>query len=760
MFAAWGRLVHRRRRLVLAGSAGLLVLSIAGMLGGGTLSSGNSATSGLEAAHADALINQQLTAGQVQGSSFLLIFSSTTQHVSDPAFKAAVDNAIAPLRGAPGVTGIQSPYTVAAAGAAAFISNDAHEALVHVAISDTGNKAASDYNDLRARVRSATLSITGTGNIPINHAYNTTLESDLNRAEVVSLPVTLILLAMIFGSLVAAGLPLGIGIITILAGIGGTFALTHFTDVSQYALNIVTLIGIGVAIDYSLIVVSRFRDELESGASREDALATTMATAGRAITFSGLTVAVGLSTMLFYQGTFLGSMGAAGAIVVAAAVVYGLTMLPALLAILGPRVNRFTLPVAGRRGVTGRGLWHSIATWVMRRPVVILVPTIGALLLMGTPFLHLRLANGGVDALPPGLEARQGYDDLLKSFPGQDQTSFDVVIEYTDGNPLTAGRIADQYDLARSIGKLPGVLRVDSIYSAVKGAALSDYQRLYAGGAASLPTKDQSAFRQQVGSSIVRLTAVSNDPSDSNAARNVLAEIRSQRVGNGGEVLVTGDTAFDVDIINFIVGRTPLAVGSVIALTYLLLFVMTGSVVLPLKAVILNLVSVSASFGALVWIFQDGHFATLLNFTPQSIDPSVPVIMFAIVFGISMDYEVLLVSRIQEEYLRAGDNTRAVANGLERTGRMITGAAAIMVAVFMAFGLAEVVIIKAIGLGLAIAVAVDATIVRALIVPAVMRLMGDFNWWAPHWLQRFHLRAGPPVATVSVSQARGVAGAE
>jgi RND superfamily putative drug exporter len=434
-----------------------------------------------------------------------------------------------------------------------------------------------------------------------------------------------------------------------------------------------------------------------------------MATAGRAITFSGLAVAVGLSAMLFYQGTFLASLGAAGAIVVAVAVFYGLTFLPALLAILGPNVNRLSLPIVGRRPKSGRGAWHQMATWVMRRPIVVLVPALGLLVLAGTPFLHLRLANASIDQLPPRLESRQGFDTLVKSFPGQDQTNFDVVVNYAQGSPTTAQRVLDQADLSRRMATIPGVLRVDS---------------------------------PQVGAHIVLLNVVSNQPASSDSARSILRAIRAEPIGNGGQLLVSGDTAFDVDIIDYIIHTTPLAFGFVVLVTYLVLFLLTGSLVLPLKAVVLNLLSIAASFGALVWIFQDGHLSQQLGFTAQSIDPSVPVILFAIVFGMSMDYEVLLISRIQEEYLRTGDNRHAIAEGLERSGRLITGAAAIMVAVFLAFGLAEVVLIKSIGIGLAIAVALDATIVRALIVPAVMRLLGDFNWWAPSPLRILRRRAG------------------
>ena len=316
-----------------------------------------------------------------------------------------------------------------------------------------------------------------------------------------------------------------------------------------------------------------------------------------------------------------------------------------------------------------------------------------------------------------------------------------MVVSYPNGSPLTPERIGDQYDLARRIGAIPGIPRVESIYAADPSLGRADYQKLPPGDRSQLPQSIRQSMAQSVGKSIVLMGAVSNQPASSDAARTILKTIRAQRLADG-QVLVTGQTAVDVDIINFIIERTPIAVGFVVLVTYLVMFLLTGSLILPLIAVVLNLFSISASFGALVWIFQDGHLSSLLGFTPQSIDPSVPVILFAIVFGMSMDYAVLLVSRIHEEYKRTGDNTHAIAEGLERSGRLITGAAAIMVAVFLAFGLAEVVLIKSIGIGLAIAVALDATLVGALIVPAVMRIVGDLNWWAPLSMRRLQERVG------------------
>ena len=732
MFAVWGRFVYRHRWPTLIGSGLLLAISVAGVLMGGTLTSGGPLRSNLQAAKASNLISSELNTGSqaITTSNFDLIFKSDTLQVTDLQYKDAVDAALAPIQNAAHVVSIATPYSVPAAVAPSLISKDGHEALVVVEVDTTGQAAWSTYNALRPKVQSPTLTVTGTGFVPINQAFNTTLESDLRRAETVTLPVTLILLVIIFASIVAAGLPLGVGILTIVGGIGGTFLLNRFTDVSQYAINIVTLIGLGVSIDYSLFVVNRFRDELAKGASREDAVAITVGTAGRAITFSGLTVAVGLSAMLFFQGTFMASMGAAGAIVVAVAVIYGLTFLPALLAIIGPGVNRLRVPSL-RRKRAGGGFWKALASWVMKRPIVVLVPTVAFLFIAGTPFFNLRLANGNVDMLPAHVESRQGYDRLVADFPGYNESTYNIVVDYPDGTPLTQGRISDQYALTRRLAQISGVNGVTSIYNLDPRLGATDYQQLYTGEPSSIPQQAQQLMTATVGKHIVLIRATSSADPSSDEARNILKAIRSDPGVSGGQVFVGGETAVDVDVIQFIYDQAPWAVATVVAVTYVLLFLLTGSLVLPLKAVILNFLSIGASFGAMVFIFQEGHFASLLGFTPQSLDPSIPVILFSIVFGLSMDYEVLLVSRMHEEYLRLGDNTAAVASGLARTGRLITGAAAIMFTVFMAFGLAEVVIIKAIGIGLAIAVAIDATIVRSLVVPAVMRLLGDVNWWAP-----------------------------
>jgi len=749
VFARWGRFVYRFRWAVLVISALLLAVSIVATFTAGTLTDSGSFGADLPAGQAQKLITAEVhPQKKVTGSQVTLIFGSASLTVTDPAYRAALDNALAPLANDTRVTSVSTPFTVPAEAQASYISRDQHEALVIVALKDISSRSKGYIPAVLAEIHPGNLTMLATGGVLISEAFNKTLEGDLQRAEYLALPITLLMLVLIFASLIAASLPLGVGLLAIVGGVGGTLFLARFTDVSTYAINIITLIGLAVAIDYSLFVVNRFRDELAAGATREDAIAKSMSTAGRAITFSGITVAIGLSAMLFFQGTFLASMGAAGTIVVSIAILYGLTFLPAVLSVLGPWVDRLRLPILGRRRPDGTGAWHSMALWVMKRPVVVLIPSLALLLLAGTPFLQLRLANGDVDQLPPGNQARQGYDTLVRDFPGQDQTNISVVVYYAGGSPLTTDHVSAIYDLSRRLAALPNVLRVSSIVDLDPSLAKTDYERLYSGPISDLPVQMRDALVAGTGRHLTVLNVVTNKQYTSDDARAIVRAARAEQVPDG-QVLATGGTAYDLDIVNFILQRTPVAVASVIVITYAVLFLLTGSVVLPLKAVITNLFSISASFGAMVWIFQEGHLSGFLGFTPQSIDPSIPVILFSIVFGMSMDYEVLLISRIQEEYRRTGDNQAGVALGLEKSGRLITGAAAIMVAVFLAFGMANIVIIKAIGIGLAVAIAIDATIVRILIVPAVMRLLGRANWWAPRPLALFHRWVGAGESTAA-----------
>jgi len=453
------------------------------------------------------------------------------------------------------------------------------------------------------------------------------------------------------------------------------------------------------------------------------------------VAFSGVAVGTGLAGLLFFDGSYLVGIGVGGAIVVMLAVIFALTFLPALLAVLGPRIHAGRLPF-GRSG-WAQGLWHRMATWVMRRPVAVLVPTLGVLLLMGVPFLHVRLAGGDVHVLSADVEARRGYESLRHDFPEQAMTRLVVAVRFPGAPALDEARVGALYDLSRRIAAIPHVRRVESVVDGDPALHRADYQRLLLAPPASSASMVLAARRATVGDHVVLLDAVTEGSPDSEEARGVVQAIREGRAVGDGTLLVGGQTAEDLDATAYIVNRAPRAVAFIVLVTCVVLFLLLGSVVLPLKAVVMNFLSIAGSFGALVWIFQGGH---LFVHEGRPLDPSVPVILFCVLFGLSMDYEILMLSRIKEAYLQSGDNTRAVAEGLEKTAGVITSAASIMVAVFVSFSFAHVVVIQAVGFGMALAVAIDATLVRVLLVPATMRLLGHLNWWAPRALVRLRER--------------------
>ena len=749
MFAAWGRFVFQRKWWVLAAS----VLLLAGVASVGFSLKGqlnNTSHVHFESQRASDLLTSQFpktTGGG--GSSFEVLFKSSTLQVSDPAYRAAVETTLQPLLADSRIKDVQTVYSLPAAQAAAVTSRDGKETVAFVDVKDSRNTARTYFTEIRDKIQPAGgLQAYVTGGLAISSDFDTYLADDLQRAELASIPLSVIFLLLVFGTLVAALLPVGVGGAAVVAGVAGTLFLARFTDVSTYAINIVTLVGLGVAIDYSLLIVNRFREELLAGAGIEAAIERSMATAGRAVTFSGLTVAIGLAGMLFYPGTFLVSMGVAGSIVVAMAVIFALTLLPSLLTLTGGAVNRARIPWFGNLG--GGGFWKSMAGWVMKRPLLVLLPTLALILLAASPFAQIKIANGDEHMLPPQAVSLQGADLLAKDFPGQDQNTFTVIAYYRDGLSLNKDRVDQLYDYGQQLLSKPNVIRIDSPVTFSPDLGKAQYEALLAAytadpaAAASLPADAQALLKQSLAKDIAVFYVRTNQPTQSDAAITTLKSIRDGSAPPGAEVLVTGATAFNQDFINLILQESPAAITFVILVTYVVLFLLVGSVVLPLKAVLTNLLSISASFGVLVFVFQQGHLSGLLNFTPQAIDPTVPVIMFCIVFGLSMDYEVMLLTRIQEVYRKTGDNKVAVAEGLERSGRIISGAAAIMIAVFLAFGLAQVLLIKAIGIGLATAVLIDATLMRMLIVPSVMRLLGSLNWWAPHPLARLHgwLRLG------------------
>jgi len=610
------------------------------------------------------------------------------------------------------------------------------------------------------------------------------VERDLTRAEGIAVPITLLLLVVVFSSAVAGALPLAVGGFAIVGTLLVLRLLASLTDVSVYALNLTTALGLGLAIDYSMFIVSRYREELRAGQEPADALVTTMRTAGRTVLFSAATVAVALVALLVFPLYFLRSFGYAGIAVVALAAVGALVVLPALLAVLGRRIDSLRLPFgrpAARPAATpqraaapaagadrtvrpagsaqapeaGSGAWHRIAMAVMRRPVPIATAVVAVLLVLGAPFLGVRFGLPDDRVLPTSASSRQVADAIRGDFTARDADALQVVATGT-GAPAAVAAEIDGY--ASSLSGLPGVARVDAMTGSYAGGhKLASRPQATAQAPAStpapasapaqapasapVPAAGAQAGGRFVAGSATWLRVVPTVEAYSSAGENLVERVRALPAPFA--VDVGGPSAQLVDTKAAISDRLPLAVAIIAGATLLLLFLMTGSLVIPIKALVLNLLSLSAVYGAMVFVFQDGHLSGLLGFTSTgTIDTSMPVLLSCIAFGLSMDYEVFLLSRIKEEYDRTGDTVSSVAIGLERSGRIVTTLAALLAIVFIAFATSQVTFLKLFGIGSALAIVVDATLIRALLVPAFMRLAGRANWWAPRPLRLLHDRIG------------------
>ncbi len=551
-----------------------------------------------------------------------------------------------------------------------------------------------------------------------------TIEGDLLRAELIAIPLTLILLLFVFRSLVAALLPLFVGVIAIFGTLLSLFVIGSVTDVSIFAINLTTALGLGLAIDYSLFIVSRFREELHAGRTVEASVVRTVQTAGKTVLISALTVAVSLSALLVFPLYFLRSFAYAGVAVVLLALAGSVLSLPALLAVLGHRVDAVRIGRRRTARAEHEGAWHRIATFVMRRPVPIATAVVVFLVLLGAPFLRASFGVPDDRVLPASAGSRQAAEILRTEFSGNAAEGFGVV---ADG--VGADRLDDIGAASATLSALQGVDRVDSAAGT------------FVGGQLASAGPNDGDFLASDGSTITWMSVVPDFPVVSPEGEQLVKDIRSSDLPF--EVTVGGQAAGLVDAKAAIGAALPWAIAIIVIATFILLFLMAGSLLVPVKALVLNMLSLTATFGAMVWIFQDGNLSDLLGFTATgTLDISMPILMFCIAFGLSMDYEVFLLSRIKEEYDRVGDNESAVALGLERTGSIITAAALLLSITFFAFGTSGVSFIKMFGIGLGLAVLMDATIVRAFLVPAFMRLAGDANWWAPAPLRRFHDRFG------------------
>ena len=709
MFESWGRLVHRRRRPIL----GLSLIAIVFMAVWGTgvfgslTSAGGFDTPGSESDTAMKIAEHDLGRGQAD---VVILYKSTGRGVDDPSYRQSVDKALGALP--PGkVAGVSTYWTTKSPQ---FVSKDrtATYAVLQVAGADEKTREDNYKAISKDLTRVDGLTAKVGGDLGTQTAVNDRVSSDIGRAEGLAMPVLLILLVVIFGSLVAASLPLLVGGMAVLGSFTALRLLTEFTDVSTFAINITTFLGLGLAIDYGLFMVGRFREELARGNSVEDSLAATMSTAGRTVAVSGITVAVSLSGLLLFDQNFLVSMGYGGIATVLVCMIGALTVLPAMLAVLGPRVNALAVRrrrIASPSGTTASaaaaegGRWLRLAHSVMRRPVIYAVATIALLLALGSPFL--RITWGGLDArvLPTGADARVVSQTLQDDFPRNSTDPIEAIVTGT----------SDQAALKTYSDRLAAI-------PGVTGASVT--------GAKGQTTR----------------IALTYDGEASGAhARSLAQQARDVAPPPGAASHIGGESATTVDQLDSLGSTLPWLVLWVGTATFILLFLAFGSVVLPLKAMVMNLFSLSAAFGAMVWIFQDGHLSGVLDFTATgTIAPAMPILMLAMLFGLSMDYELFLLSRIREQYDLTGDNTTAVATGLQRTGGIITSAAALFIIVIGAFSTSGISFIKMTGVIMAIGFLVDATIVRALLVPATMRLLGSANWWAPGPLARVYRRYG------------------
>jgi uncharacterized membrane protein YdfJ with MMPL/SSD domain len=724
MFERLGIAVFHRRRIVLA--VGLVVIVLAGMWGGSVskrLSSGGYYDPHSESVAAANDIKNKLN---VPSDDATVVFTSAAAPVTDPAVAASIERALAALPH----DLVPRYLSVGTTHQADLVSTDQHAtyAMLQLAGNGDGGQRQSflQVRSLLAADNLPGVTIDYAGLVPLNKEISGQVSADLKRAETISLPVVLLGLVIIFGSLVSAALPLAVGVCGILSAFAILRLLTLFVSVSIFAQNLVTMIGLGLAVDYALFMVNRFREEIARQGDVRLAVARTMATAGRTVAFSGVTIAASLASLTLFPESFLRSMGYGGVAVVLIDVVASLTVLPALLGLLGRRVDALRIPLprlrrgaarASRPGTAGElahGAWFRLAHSVMRRPLAYAVPIVALLVVMALPFMNVTFGGYTTRVLPKTAHARMVTDRLAAEFPGNETQPIQVVVE----------------DVANAEQVRAYATRLGQAHGAT--------------GAEVVATRGTSALID------VRFTG---DPI-SQAARSTLSAVRAVPMPAGAHVLVGGATAFLVDQLHSIGHVLPWMLLVMAIAMLLLLFLAFGSVVLPVKAIIMNTLSIGASFGAITWIFQSGHLSHLFDFSKLGyLDATDPILMLAVVFGLSMDYEVFLLSRIREEWdasrPRAGTaaaeaavsasrrNTDAVAVGLQRSGRIITSAAALLVVVIGAFAMSQVTTLKLLGVGMGLAILVDASIVRALLVPAVMRLLGAANWWAPRPLARW-----------------------
>lgn len=737
-----GRLAERTtgRPWVVLGLVGMFVV-VSAVLGQGVINrltnGGFTDASSPSAAAQDALA-RQFDAGS---PNFVVLVTARTGTVDAGEPAAAGRRIVARLRDEEGVGGVVSPWGRGAPPS--LVSEDRTQALITSRVAGDEDEALETVERLSETFGSdvEALRVELGGSLEVSREIQEQLEKDLVRAEVISLPVLLLLLVLLFGGVVPALLPLVVGGVAIVGTLLSLRVLTMFTDVSVFAINLTTALGLGLAIDYSLFLLSRYREERGRGLDSRDAVRRAMTTAGRTIVFSAVTVAACLLVLLVFPLVFLKSFAYAGVAVVLIAAAAAMIVLPPLLVLFGRRVE-----LAGRHRSRGRqvptevterlgcppetGFWGRQAARAWNRYLVTGGVLVALLVALGSPFLGVKFGLPDARVQPSSAESRQVFEQVSAGFTVGELSPVTVVAREA---PVDDAAVVGAY--AATLSRLPGVDRVD----AATGS--------YAAGREVAPASPASA--RFVRGEATWLAVVPDQEPNSPAGERLVERIRA--TASPFPVVVGGAAAELVDTKDALGNRLPAALGVMALVTFVILFLFTGGLLIPVKALVLNVLSLSATFGALVWIFQDGHLSGMLGFTSTgTLDTNMPILMFCLAFGLSMDYEIFLLSRIKEEHDRGGDNRRAVIAGLDSTGPLVTAAATLLAVVFLGLATSQISFLKLLGIGAALAVLMDATVVRGALVPVAMRLAGDASWWAPAWLRSVHDRLGlseaPPEA--------------
>ncbi|MDO8736532.1 MAG: MMPL family transporter [Thermoleophilia bacterium] len=690
---------------------------------------------------ADILQNQF---GRGYRRSVQIIYRHPTLDVSNPKYREQVKQSLENVTAA---TGASSSLTWYDSGLPNMVSADGSTTYALLSYPGTEENIQPLIPQIREEAaRGSELETHVIGGPAIDYDMERTSEADLIRAETYSLPLILIILLLVFGTAVAALLPLILGMASVSLTLALLYALGHLLPLSVFARNIVTMVGLGLGVDYCLFIVSRFREELAATDSVREALRSTLDTAGRAVVFSGAAVVIGLAMLTLFSFVFMRSLGIGGMLVAAISVLLAITLLPALLAIMGNKVNSARLIPAKYLLAGGGRFWHFWSRMVMRRPLIFLVVSMTILLALALPVRNMKAGAPGIDNLSSGSDSRIGVELFAEKWGVGEISPLYIVSSAEDANAVWRPEFREALTaIGKRLEEDPRVARVESIAELDLPAQLPrDSQELEAYIRDNPVTAAQaySMVDFEGGSRTTMMRIITTTEPKDTQTKQLVRDLRNDILPQisfpaGTATLVGGGPAEAVDFTDMLVHSFPYLMGAVLVITYFVLLLLFRSVILPLKAIFMNLLSVSAAFGVLVLVFQDGWGESLLGFTsPGGIIPFVPVILFSVLFGLSMDYEVFLLSRMKEEYERSGNNEEAVAFGLEKTGRIITSAALIMIAVFGAFAFTDSIIIKEFGVGLAVSIFLDATIVRIILVPATMKLLGKWNWWMPAWLAR------------------------